>query len=1271
MSFIDQIHINQVRDALWRFPESHASVMIGSGFSRNAREIGLDSHNFPLWNDISELICQRLYGDNEHITHALTEAASTSGFLRLAQEYEVAFGRKSLHNLIREITPDNEHVPDHIHIRMLNLPWRDIFTTNWDTLLERTRQYVVDRTYSVVRTPEEIPMTTRPKIVKLHGSLPANVPFIFTEEDYRTYPSRFAPFVNMVQQAMMESMVLLIGFSGDDPNFLHWSGWVRDNLGEYAPKIYLAGWLHLSSQRRRMLEFRNVVPIDLAYHPKASDWPEHLRHQYATEWILHTLEHGKPYDVTEWPNIHERNIVEVPEVLHPIEDISRNVPLREPNPPVTNRNQNDISEHVRNIVNNWSHNRKIYPGWLFFPINKLFLFDNTKRWENYILNALPEFSMQERLWIVWELVWRLERMLEPLSDTLTATVQTILDEIDCQKRQLAGAVDYTAEWKDIRVAWRDLMMALLTAARQNFDRPLFDSRIEALQPFLNDHPDVLQKICHEKCLWALYSLDFPTLEQLLKEWCPEKCDPIWMTRKAAILIEIYRNNEAKSLLEQSLSIVRETPHNDTDLGYPSREGWMLWSAAAFEKRFLESSEEIKSAPPVFNRWKQLTSLQCNAFQQKRELLESLYHDKHKKDDQSPSFDLDVRRVSGVRFSDARYKQLISATRAVRLSEVAGLPPSVSISGMDTIIASDILAPAAEIHADINYELSFRLSLRIAKSENDNTFRRIWSRYRIAFIPMEEVYALYNIVNDVIDYAMPKVTQDTDPQNKLWITRLRVALEALSRLVLRLPPEYVRNVFYERGLRYYHNANTINHPWLYKVIDNLLFRSWEALPKSLRVNFVFDILKSPLAGLDGFMTSQSIDLHDPAELIINDKGLKPPKRDENTENQWLDIINLVERGLSAGGEARKRASLRFVPLYQWNILYDSESNRIAQVLWDKTYTEPDSLPSNTLLLDWFFLLLPEPEIGLAEERFRKKWFSTNKLEDEKKLNKFLWDLGTSFANLRKEQKPLTLTECEHLNLINLVEEWANFTTSTAEPFLEEDPYYRYYGLLGLAFMLPELSLLSDTPKKIYNKIKSLNQTNIPGYLLFPPLTKFLPDHYEDIVNEMRKGLASDNATISEQAVKSLYNWLIINSEGQLSVPQPTNDLLREIGVIIATRRKSALNHALQVAYWIFSNSSKEQCDLIGNLALDGLHYMTEELSYERDHNYESFDDNVPLLRWRCAYLALAMSNAGYDAEPTIKHWSAMIHEDPLPEVRHAEPPTFASENEICSSQNHFS
>ena len=250
----DQSHLNKVRDALWSRPFAGASVMIGSGFSRNAIKPRSELDDIPLWSDIAAQIVGNLYPD--------IEPPPIDDPLRLAQQYMSTFGRSDLHRLLGQLVRDRSFIPGETHSRLLRLPWRDVFTTNWDTLLERASLEIAEPSYSVVEDIDQLPLVMQPRIIKLHGSFPSKFPLIFTEEDYRTYPTRYAPFVNTVQQAMMETIFCLIGFSGDDPNFLNWSGWVRDNLGEAAPKIYLAGLLKLLPHQRRMLEERGVVPIE-------------------------------------------------------------------------------------------------------------------------------------------------------------------------------------------------------------------------------------------------------------------------------------------------------------------------------------------------------------------------------------------------------------------------------------------------------------------------------------------------------------------------------------------------------------------------------------------------------------------------------------------------------------------------------------------------------------------------------------------------------------------------------------------------------------------------------------------------------------------------------------------------------------------------------------------------------------------------------------------------------------------------------------------------
>ena len=221
----DQSHINRLRDTLWKRPGSGVSVMVGSGFSRSAEKIRFDADDIPMWWDIATEMHRSLdpEGVNEYRQGAKAPTLTADSALRFGEEYRTVFGRSKLHELLEQLVRDEEFSPGETHLRLLSLPWRDVFTTNWDTLLERASSNIAAPAYSVVQNMEQLPLMSQPRIVKLHGSLPAQFPLIFTEEDYRTYPIQFAPYVNTVQQAMMESLFLLIGFSGDDPNFLKWS----------------------------------------------------------------------------------------------------------------------------------------------------------------------------------------------------------------------------------------------------------------------------------------------------------------------------------------------------------------------------------------------------------------------------------------------------------------------------------------------------------------------------------------------------------------------------------------------------------------------------------------------------------------------------------------------------------------------------------------------------------------------------------------------------------------------------------------------------------------------------------------------------------------------------------------------------------------------------------------------------------------------------------------------------------------------------------------
>jgi SIR2-like protein len=312
--------------ALW---QDEAAVMVGSGFSRVcAREA--DSPIPPLWGNFKTEMEAGLGYDSGKGPDAL----------RLAQEYQTLHGDDGLDRLIRSCVSDDQWEPGSLHKQLMELPWQDVLTTNWDTLLERTKPETPDRIYSCVRNVQEIAHQTRPRIVKLHGTLPSHKPFVFTEDDFRTYPARFAPFVNLAQQVMLENELCLVGFSGIDPNFLAWSGWVRDTLDVSARRIRLVGVLNLSPVSRSLLEARNVTPIDLA--PLVSKLPNDEKHEKALEFFFAALKASKPRSPFAWNMTSDRN-------------------SESPNAP-----EEDKASRAT-IAEAWAKDRGAYPGWVVCP----------------------------------------------------------------------------------------------------------------------------------------------------------------------------------------------------------------------------------------------------------------------------------------------------------------------------------------------------------------------------------------------------------------------------------------------------------------------------------------------------------------------------------------------------------------------------------------------------------------------------------------------------------------------------------------------------------------------------------------------------------------------------------------------------------------------------------------------------------------------------------------------------------------------------------------
>ena len=1248
MQFPDQKHINHVRDALWS-RTSRASVMVGSGLSKHALPAWPDAGELPEWHELAQEMFSRLHPGNPSGCQSSSNCGTSDRFdaLSLAQKYKDEFKRSGLHQFHQQQVRDLDFNPGEFHSRLLKLPWRDVFTTNWDTLLERARLSVPERAYSVVHNKDEIPLLNQPRIFKLHGSLDGHYPLIAAEEDYQAYPKRHAPFVNTVQQAMMETVFCLVGFSGNDPNFLRWSGWVNENLGDDAPPIYLVGWLELSDDARDHLQSRNVTAIDLSLHPDASKSPDHLRHMNAISWILGRLEDGRPYDVTRWPVPDNRGLTETSGRLQTAVVSTSNQPINEEWQTGGSEDPRDVEKSVRKTLKTWAHNRKVYPGWLLAPLEaRSTLISITRSWQSTILKHLNNQSPVDRLTAIRELIWRYEITLESITSDLETAALEALGLIDCGARTVNGNSEPLVAWSEIREAWREVALALVTSARHRLDEDMFLRRVEAVTSFANDDLDTHHRIHHERCLWAVWSLDFESLDGVLEDWNTENCDPIWTMRKAALLSEAGHEDEAKAQIERATEVIRRFPDNDQSVAGPSREGWALWSSIDNENRL-----------EVFKRWAELASLRCDAYSEKVHITQALTP----KNDSGnpPEFDLGSLQVTTITYRS--HSPSAEAHRAIRISEVAGFPLATPAAFPPRAVVADLLEMAADNLAESEPELAMRLVLRACTYDRNKTLMRVLSRTRVALIKEDSARRLAADCARLIEHGL---RQDR-------LEQFRVSLEVLSRLVLRLDTDSAAGVL-DFALALYRDRqhSILSNVLTSDPLNNLLERSWNALPGDQRTLRVLDLLGAPVIGLDGFTAQIEEKYPDTGALVTGETETLLPDRNSVNEAVWCDVVNLMVRALRADGEPRRRAATRLLPLVAKDLLTEAETTAVADALWAAEHTRAKSLPENTALYDWAFLVMPEPEPGLAAQRFRCKWLSGKALKsrldvtkskgsirvaigepprDSTQLEDTLWNVGNGIRITRALGESVELTDVEREHLAGLVSQWSGVPlVSHPDPFLQSAIMeWTVWALEGTTPVLSEIDIPIRVGETYFKKLKDLTESGIPAFGPVGALIQIIPHLKNEVVDWLRIGLSAGSRDMATSAVTGLTFWMQECSKATPSEIPPPVDLVRELGLIIAGRRKESLEAALHAAIWVFEDDCNSLRDPIRDFTLKGLNYLAGELRYDRDHHEYA---RVPKLRLLCARLAFSMHKAGLYREPAIIRWQGIAPEDPLPEVR---------------------
>lgn len=469
---------------------NQASVMVGAGFSKNAdMNPGVEMKD---WNELGEEFYKRLYAT----TDSKKEDFYFKSPIRLASQFASLTTRAELDNVISDSLPNNSIKPGALHRMLMKLPWRDVFTTNYDTLLERSSQDWIQH-YDVVTNRETLIYSKSPRIIKLHGSFPDQHPFIITEEDFRTYPKKHPEFVNTVRQSLIENLFCLIGFSGDDENFLSWIGWLRDVIGKDSVLCFMITYnKNLHDSEASLLKDRGITPVNLYRLPLKDE----EGYADALDFFLTYIAPQEAEENTDWSGFLGF----------------------------------DAYDDLSNAITKMAHVRETYPGWPFLPVEYLDDFEDIERRAPFIGEKFEALDDTQKKSFTKEFLWRLQISFSPLKFSWLSTyLESVIDHIDT--------------WD---VENTDMALVLLSSYRMEGDFDKFKLLYDKMENIVSwGASSQIHRYIYEAALCYMSVLNIPALKGLIGNWEVRAEDTIPSLWKANVLTYLGETNEAIVLLE--------------------------------------------------------------------------------------------------------------------------------------------------------------------------------------------------------------------------------------------------------------------------------------------------------------------------------------------------------------------------------------------------------------------------------------------------------------------------------------------------------------------------------------------------------------------------------------------------------------------------------------------------------------------------------------------------------------------------------------------------
>lgn len=869
----------------------------------------------------------------------------------------------------------------------------------------------------------------------------------------------------------------------------------------------------------------------------------------------------------------------------------------------------------------WKATRQSYPGWLVPPR------DNRARLIRDIEQSLHIGSLAHGL--VWEkladwpagarldawaqLNWRMERALLPLRPEWASKIEAVLEEVP--------------DAPGLRAQWLELAIGLMRHYREFRNDAKFLTWHTRLSLLDADWDQVHHQRAYQLALWHLTRLDDENALAGIQMWKAERgADPYWQARKAGVLAELGKPEEAQTLWDECLRRLQGCGTNAAPFFGTSRESAALTCAhRSWEYRPAEDRERADRLRMLSNidgwdYWGELSALS------------------------RPDLEFRERHENGDTIAFYQLWKPQAGVQCFRLSEELGEPLIVRKGGGRYI--SGIAGALADSFADLALSSEELAGTSLMRLRHEEFWQKRLDPAHVAGLPDN----LLDHIREACENAwrpLEKALTRNDSERSAYL------LSGLLRVLRWRLDGDQRRKWFSRLL----SLGTRDAVRATKFVARALKEVIEELADDFTPAQVLDVLGEALSfPLPGEVGTNEHFWPDVMALSIPDPiGADLP----DGARERIDV--LMNRA-----PADRDALRRLAYLEQAGMLPEEVAQKLAAKVWAAEGLElPDVAPLRPPL----FLNLPasapeHPQNALAEYFLKSPPPNLRGPTGGISFGGPEWfrDLHYVSKPYRRQRAPFVAWKAGQAEaLLTYAEAWWQhegkqlYTDGKDLPFSSGTEARMYWLRFCLARALaPVLGPSSAAGKvRLPQLVDDIAGAGYSMLSVLPLLLRFKVSDDKAAAERLIQGMKSRDQEVVSDALWGVIHWCEFQKDAKL--PAVPHRLIEQLLIFLAARAEgknaadavgtieAILDHDLS----ILSSRAKELLEL----ALDALQARAAypDTWHQRDGQRYA---NTVQLRQNAVLLASAAHKAGISNHEAVEYWLEVGRTDPLPIVRQA-------------------